>query len=90
MQFIIPNQIDEEVRSLENSVYVASEAYQNLTPLKKELLQGNFRLGYIRFQHVKWLIRAGIIKVQVNSKAETNFERTNCAACDFVNGFFTQ
>ena len=64
-----------------SSVCVTNEANQSLDPLQKELLQWNFILGHIGFQHVKWLIRTGSLKVQGDSKAVTNYERPKCDAC---------
>ena len=69
-----------------NDVCVTNEANQNLTPSQKEILRWHFRLGYIGFQHVQWLIRTGRLKVQGNSKAVVNCERPTCAACEFGKG----
>ena len=69
-----------------NAVCVTNEANQNLTPSQKELLRWNFRLVNIVFQHVQWLIRTGCLKVQGNSKAVANCERTKCDACEFGKG----
>ena len=38
------------------------------------------------FQHFKWRIRTGRMKLQVNTKSVANFERPNCAACEFGKG----
>ena len=65
---------------------VTNEAIQNITPPQKELLQWNFRIGHIGFQHVQWLIRTGRMKVQGNIKAVANCERPECAACEFGKG----
>ena len=66
-----------------SAVYVTNEANQNLTPSQKELLRCHFRLGHIGFQRVQWLICKGRLKLQVNSKAVDNFERTKFSACGF-------
>ena len=49
---IIPNQRDKEVKELTSPVCVTNKANQNLTPSQKEILQWNFRLENIGFQHV--------------------------------------
>ena len=69
-----------------SAVCVSNEANQNLTHSQKELFQWHFRLGHIGIQHVQWLIRTGILKVQENSKAVDNCERPKCAACEFGKG----
>ena len=79
----LPNQIEKEVKALTSAACVTNKANQNLTPSQKELLRWHFRLGHIGFQHVKWLICTGSLKVQVNSKAVVNCERTKCSACEF-------
>ena len=86
----LPNQIEKEVKALTSHVCVTNEANQNLTPSQKELLRWHFRLGYIGFQHVQWLIRTGHLKVKVNSKAVANFERLKYDACDFVKSKYNQ
>ena len=68
-----------------NDVCGTNEANQNVTPSQKELLQWNFILGHIGFQHVQWLIRTGQMKVQGNSKAVDNCEKPKCSACEFGN-----
>ena len=82
----LPNQREKETKALKNAVCVTNEANQNLTPSQKELLRWHFRLGHIGFQQVQLLIRTGRLKVQVNSKAVSNCERSKCAACEFVKG----
>ena len=71
---------------MKNAVCVTNEVNQNLTPSKKELLRCHFRLGHIGFQHVKWLICTGHLKVQGNPKEVANFERPKCASCEFGMG----
>ena len=66
-----------------SAVCVTNEANQNLNLPHKELLQWHFRLVHIGFQHVKWLICAGNMKVKVNPKAVANCEGPKCVACDF-------
>ena len=75
-KYILPNQIEKEVNALTSSIRVTNEANQNLTPSQKELLQCHCRLGNIGFQHFQWLICTGRLKVQVNSKAVTNWNCT--------------
>ena len=62
----LPNHIVKKVKVLTSSVCVTNEANQNLTPSHKELLRWHFRLGFIGFQHIQCLIRAGRLKVQRN------------------------
>ena len=69
-----------------SAVSVTNKANPNPTTSHKELLQWNFILGNIGFQHVQWLIRKWILKVKGNSKAVTNCESPKCAACEFGKG----
>ena len=69
-----------------SAVCVTNKANQKLTSLQKELLRWHFRLGNIGFQHVKWLIRTGRLKVQGNPKAVVNCERPKYSACEFGKG----
>ena len=69
----LPNQREKEFKALTSAVCVTNKANQNLTPSQKELLRWHFKLGNIGFQHVQWLIRTGLLKVQVNSKAVAKF-----------------
>ena len=80
---IIPNQRYKEVKALASSVCVTNMSNHNLTTSQKELLQWNFRLEPIGFQHAQWLIRTGRLKVQENTKLMSNFERSKCSACEF-------
>ena len=79
----LPNQREKEAKALTNAVCVTNEANQNLIHTQKELLGWHFRLGHIGFQHVKWLIRIGRLKVHGNSKAVANCERPKFSACEF-------
>ena len=83
----LPNQIEKEVKALASAICVTNKANQNLTSSQKELLRWHFRVGNIGFQYVQRLIRTGRLKVQGNSKASANCERTKCAACEFVKGY---
>ena len=67
-------------------VCVTNEADQNLIPSQNELLLWHFILGHIRFQHVQWLIRPGLLKVQGSSKVVYNYKSPKCAACEFGKG----
>ena len=58
-----------------------NKANQNLTHSQKYLLQYNFRLMHIGFQHVKWLILTDLLKLQFNSKEVDNCERPNFSTC---------
>ena len=80
---ILPNHIDKDFKPLAISVCVTNKSNQNLTPSQKELLRCHFIMGHIGFQHVKWLICTGHLKVQVNSKAVANFQRPKCACFEF-------
>ena len=71
---------------MESDVCVTNEANQNLITSQKELPQWHFRLGHIGFQHVKWLICTGSLKVQGNFNAVDSYERPKCASCEFGKG----
>ena len=83
---ILPNQIQKTVKALESFFPVFKRDNQNLTTLKKEILQWHFILGHIGFQHVQWLICTWSLKVQGNSKEVSNFERLKYSAFDFGKG----
>ena len=83
---ILPNQREKKAKALESTVCVTKQDNQNNTPSHKELLQWNFRLGDIGFQHVQWILRKVSLKVQGNDKAVDNYEGPKYAACDFGKG----
>ena len=82
-KFNLPKQIYKEVKLLENIICVTIDAKQNLTPSQKEVLQWHFILVHIGFQHGKWLINTGRLKLQGNSNAVVNCERPKCSTCEF-------
>ena len=69
-------------------VCVTNKANQNLTPSQKYMIQWHFILVHIGFQHVKWLIRTGFLKVQGNYKAGDNCESPKCDSYEFGKGHF--
>ena len=85
---ILYNQEEKEVKKLASEVYVNNEDNQNLTLTQKELLLWQFRLGYIGFQNVQWLIHTGRMKVHRNSKAVATCEIPKFAACKFGKGHY--
>ena len=85
---IIPNHRDKEFKVLASALCVTNQYNQKLTTSHKELFQCHFRLGYIGFQHVQWLIFTGGLKVQGNSKVVANCEMLKCAVCEFGYGHF--
>ena len=58
-----PNHRQKEFKALASAVCAKKNANQNLTPSHKDLLLWHFRLIHIGFQHFKWLIRTGRLKV---------------------------
>ena len=84
----LPNHIEKEAKALKIAVCVTNKTNQNLTPSQKELLQWDFRLGHIGFQHVQWSICIGRLKVQGNSKAVANWESPKYSACECGKGHY--
>ena len=85
-EYIISNQREKEVKALACAVYGTNKAKNILNTSHKELLLWNFRLVHIWYQHVQKLIHTGILKVQGNPKAMSNYERTECSGCYFRKG----
>ena len=69
---LIPNQIGNDIKAMAINELPTNKSNQNLTTSQKYLLQYSFRLVCIGFQHVKWSILTGCIKLQVSSKEVAN------------------
>ena len=59
----------------------ADDANLNLNVHQKELLKWHYKLGYIGFKHLQWLIRNNRIPVSGNAKLIASCDLPKCAAC---------
>ena len=62
---------------------VTDERNQNLTSLKKKLLQWHFKLGHVGFQNLQWIGRQGWLGPIGEKMGSTTVDAPKCAACQF-------
>ena len=72
---------------LGNSVSTFHHSNLNLSPVQKELLQGNHRLGHMGFKKIQFLMRTGVLpNTEAKSLHTSACKLTTyplCAACQF-------
>ena len=53
----------------------------NLSPLQKLLLKYHYKMGHLGFQHLKWLGRIGLFKVDGEQFSHPQVTPPKCTAC---------